>query len=213
MLLQNITGFVLLATMARCTLAATCSGNVWDLTLSGEMYNNLVSTINTLCSWTTCAGAGAYYVSTNVNGGCDDGGGAAGEAEMVLQPYGCPENCYNALYNILNQCMVNDRSGQTCPAVTDAGSWEYGSEWYWLYSSYYCEWVAVYESGCAPGSCSCSQSKRAAGNTTLATGRPETIMISGAEYNYSYLQAYLSSHEPISQSDVGGNILTVYELW
>ncbi|KAJ7249100.1 hypothetical protein B0H12DRAFT_1234781 [Mycena haematopus] len=108
MQLNLIHAAITLASFTGLAIAADCGSNFigkYDTTCAQKLGNQM-------CSGLNCGG------SANI---------AADNAQVVASLSGgaCPDNCYNAVADILNQCIANGWSD---------GTWSYGGEWYWVYS-------------------------------------------------------------------------------
>ncbi|KAJ7913512.1 hypothetical protein B0H13DRAFT_2326200 [Mycena leptocephala] len=97
------------AHLARFALAADCSNQ----RRNGGSTACAQRVANRMCSQLKCGGS------------YDEAVGDIVHVEAQLSNGACPNNCADAVSNILSQCIANDWSD---------GTWQFGGEWYWIYS-------------------------------------------------------------------------------
>ncbi|KAJ7474747.1 hypothetical protein FB451DRAFT_1246509 [Mycena latifolia] len=98
-----------LAHLTDLASAADCSNQ----RINGGATNCAQRVANRMCSELSCGGTFDQKVGDIVH------------VQAVLSGGACPNNCAAAVSNILSQCIENDWSD---------GAWDFGGEWYWIYS-------------------------------------------------------------------------------
>ncbi|KAJ6508182.1 hypothetical protein C8R45DRAFT_921953 [Mycena sanguinolenta] len=99
---------ITLASFTGLAIAASCSSdftNLRDTTCAQQLGNATCASLN-------CGGS-ADLEANNAH------------VEATLSDGACPDNCYSAVSDILEQCIANGWSD---------GTWSEGGEWYWVWS-------------------------------------------------------------------------------
>ncbi|KAJ7884277.1 hypothetical protein B0H13DRAFT_2343762 [Mycena leptocephala] len=97
------------ALLADLAFSASCSSG----TINGGNTECAQRVANRMCATLGCGGDFNHAVGTAVH------------VEGQMFNGACPNNCAEAVSEILSQCIANDH---------ESGVWQVGGEWYWIYS-------------------------------------------------------------------------------